>query len=193
MLQGMPAILRETLLFPYTTGLTFVQAFQAEGGWSAVNELYDRMPTSTEQILHPVAYVANEAPVAVALPADLVTELGDGWSVPLEDTFGELQLGIWLRESGIPAEVAATATAGWGGDRLAVYQGPDDAWAVIVETRWDSARDATEFADAAQSAVDGLANEAVLSTADDDAVTIVIASDDKTLLDLDVLVGATGV
>ena len=193
LLEGMPVILRETLLFPYTSGLTFVQAIQVPGGWSAVNDVYDRMPVSTEQILHPEAYDTNEAPIAVELPDDLATELGDGWTVPFEDTFGELQLGIWLRESGIEAEAAATATTGWGGDRLAVYDGPDDAWAVVVDTRWDSARDATEFADAAQAAVDGLANPAQLSTVDDRNVMILIASDEATLLDLDVLLGGTGV
>jgi hypothetical protein len=193
LLEGMPAILRETLLFPYTTGLTFVQGFQVQGGWSAVNDLYDRMPNSTEQILHPEAYAADQAPVEVVLPEDLASELGEGWSVGLEDTFGELQLGIWLRESGVGVDDSATAAAGWGGDRLAVYEGPDDTWAVVLDTRWDSARDATEFADAAQSAVDGLDNPAHLSTGEDQAVTILIASDEATLLDLDVLLGGTGV
>ena len=193
LLEGMPAILRETLLFPYTTGLTFVQGFQVQGGWSAVNELYDRMPTSTEQILHPEAYAANETPVAVELPDDLAKELGTGWSVGLEDTLGELQLGIWLREAGVSDDASATAAAGWGGDRLAVYNGPDDAWAVVVDTRWDNARDATEFADAAQSAVDGLDDPAQLSTVADQNVMILIASDEETLLEIDVLMGGTGV
>ena len=84
-----------------------------------------RMPESTEQILHPEKYAADEAPVAVDLPADLATQLGAGWSVPLEDTFGELQIGIWLRESGVAQGGRATAAAaGWGGDRLAVVEGP---------------------------------------------------------------------
>jgi hypothetical protein len=113
--------------------------------------------------------------------------------MPLQDPVGELQLGIWLRESGADPDAAAAATAGWGGDRLAVYDGPDDAWAVVVDTRWDSARDANEFADAAQGAVDGLANPAQLSTVDDRNVLILIASDQATLLELDVLIGGTGV
>ncbi len=193
LLERMPAILRETLLFPYTTGLTFAQAVHGEGGWAAVNALYDRMPVSTEQILHPEAYEANEAPIVVELPEDLADQLGDGWSVPLEDTLGELQLGIWLRESGADADAAATATAGWGGDRLAVVEGPGDAWGVVLETTWDSAADASDFLDAAQPAVDGLANAARISAPGGEGVTILIASDDETLLALDVIFGATGV
>ena len=61
------------------------------------------MPESTEQILHADKYTAGEAPIAVTLPADLATRLGPGWSVPLQDTFGEFQLGIWLRENKVAA------------------------------------------------------------------------------------------
>jgi hypothetical protein len=193
LLERMPAILRETLLFPYTTGLTFVQAIQARGGWDGVNDLYDRMPASTEQILHPEAYEAREAPVVVDLPDDLADQLGEGWSVPLEDTLGELQLGIWLREAETNADDSATATAGWGGDRLAVVEGPNASWGVVLETTWDTAEDATEFLDAAQPAVDGLANPARISAPAGKGVTILIASDEETLLALDVIFGATGV
>ena len=193
LLERMPAILEETLLFPYTTGLTYVQTAQLAGGWAAVDAFYDRMPVSTEQILHPEAYAANEEPVDVDLPDDLAAQLGNGWSVSIEDTFGELQLGIWLRESGIAAEAASTATTGWGGDRLAVVDGPGNAWGVVLETAWDSTSDAGEFADAAQTAVDGLSNPAGISAPADSTVTILVASDEETLLALDVIFGATGV
>lgn len=193
LLNRMPAILKETLLFPYTTGLTYVQLAQLQGGWEAVDNFYDRMPESTEQILHPEAYQANEHPVTIDLPDDLADQLGAGWSVPLEDTFGELQLGIWLRGAGVAAATATTATAGWGGDRLAVVEGPNGAWGVVIETTWDNAADATEFLDAAQTAVDGLSHPARISAPAGQGVTILIASDDQALLALDVIFGATGV
>ena len=149
-----PAILRETLTFPYTTGLGYVQKVQAAGGWPAVNAYFSKMPASTEQILHPDKYTAGEAPVAVTLPADLATRLGSGWSLPLQDTFGEYQMGLWLRESGVAPAAATAAAAGWGGDRLAVINGPDGAWAVAMQTVWDTAADATEFEAAATTALD---------------------------------------
>jgi len=146
-----PAILRDTLTFPYTTGLGYVSNIQSKGGWDAVNELFKKMPVSTEQILHPEK--SGEAPVAVTLPADLKTKLGTGWTVPLEDTFGELQLGIWLREAGVPAADATAAAAGWGGDRLAVIDGPKGAWALVMQTAWDTAADAAAFETAATTAL----------------------------------------
>ena len=153
LLARMPPILRETLIYPYTTGFAYVQRAQSSGGWAAVNKLYQRMPVSTEQILHPEKYAASEAPVKVSLPADLTTRLGKGWTVSLEDTFGELQMGIWLA-AGSPATATSTAAAaGWGGDRLAVIEGPDGAWAVAMHTVWDTEQDATEFETAATLAL----------------------------------------
>lgn len=151
--DSMPAILRDTLLYPYTTGLNFVQAAEGPGGWAAVNAFYARMPESTEQILHPTKYAAAEPPVKVTLPSDLATRLGSGWTVPLQDTFGELQLGIWLREGGVAPVAALAAAAGWGGDRLAVMNGPSGAWAVAMDTTWDTAADAREFETAATTAL----------------------------------------
>ena len=193
MLDRMPAILKETLLYPYTTGLAYVQAAQLKGGWAAVDDFYRRMPESTEQILHPEAYRANEHPATVDLPADLGEQLGARWSVPLEDTFGELQLGIWLREAGVATPTAAIAVEGWDGDRLAVVDGPNGAWGVVIETTWDTAADAAEFLAAAQPAVDGLSHPARISAPAGKAITILIASDEPTLLALDVIFGATGV
>ena len=117
----------------------------------------------------------------MTLPADLATRLGAGWSVPLQDTFGEFQLGIWLRENGVAAADATAAAAGWGGDRLAVMEGPDGAWAVVIDTTWDSEKDATEFADAAHTAVEASPYKAQISTPSAQRVTILIASDDATL------------
>lgn len=193
LLERMPAILREALLFPYTAGMGFVQGPHGEGGWPAVDAIYDRMPTSTEQILHPERYASGDAPIEVDIPDDLAAQLGPGWSATLEDTLGEFQLGIWLREAGLTTEASNAAAAGWGGDRLAVVEGPDGAWGVVLETTWDSEAEAVEFADAAQPAVDGLADVARLSAPAGADVTILVASDEATLLALDVLFGATGV
>ncbi len=139
-LNRAPAILRAPLEFPYTTGLNFVSAAYGQGQWPAVDAFYGRMPASTEQILHPDKYAAAEAPVQVTMPADLAKRLGPGWSVPLQDTFGELQLGIWLQEGGVDQTAATAAAAGWGGDRLAVLEGPGGAWSIAMQTAWDTRR-----------------------------------------------------
>jgi len=192
-LERTPAILRAPLEFPYSTGFGYVRAANATGGWDAVNDFYDRMPESTEQILHPEKYAAAEAPVKVDMPSDVATQLGQGWTVQTEDTFGEFQLGIWLREGGVAEATAKAAAAGWGGDRLAVVQGPNGAWGVVIHTVWDSTAEASEFLDAVQPVVDKLPDPARISAPGGEDVTIMIASDDEALLALDIIFGATGV
>jgi hypothetical protein len=181
-LASMPPILRESLLFPYSQGLSFVQGLQNAGGWKAVDDAFAKPPASTEQILHPEKYTAGEQPVAVELPKDLATKLGAGWKSQLEDTFGEFQLGVWLKQnSGLSAIEAKSAAAGWGGDRIAVLQGPDGAWAVVLRTAWDTPQDATEFETAATPIVDGLGSSAaLLPGAGGTERWVLVASDDAT-------------
>jgi hypothetical protein len=175
-LAGMPPIVRETQEFPYTQGLQFVQGFWAQGGWSAVDQVWNDPPDSVEQVLHREKYTAHEKPVAVVLPADLPSKLGGGWSLAMQDTFGELVTRIWLEEAGDSA-AAATAAAGWGGDRIGYYTGPGGAWGVAWRTEWDSAAEAKQFANAASGIVLRLGH-AVVRADGDKSVGVFVATDD---------------
>jgi hypothetical protein len=186
-----PDILTEDLLFPYNAGALFIQQFHQEGGWDAINDIFAELPVSTEQVMHPDKYVAREAPVQVAVPIDLASRLGSGWTSTLEDTWGEFQTAIWLRESGVPVADANAAAAGWGGDRLVVMGGPGGAWSVVMNSTWDTADDAAEFEAAATTAVtDGPYPGAV--SADGQDVTIIIGSDQSVLDKTTDAVGAAG-
>ncbi len=193
-LLEMPPILRESLLFPYLSGLTFVQGLQASGGWEAVDAAYAQPPASTEQILHPEKYATGEKPIAVRLPGDLATRLGAGWKVALEDGFGEFQLGIWLRgNTTIGIGGANQAAAGWGGDRAVLLNGPDGTWGVVLRTAWDTDADAAEFEAAAGSLVDGLASPgALLPGTGGTERWVLIASDEPTLNRLSGVLGLAG-
>jgi hypothetical protein len=192
-LDKMPKILSDTLLFPYSTGALFVQQAQMGGGWDAVDAFYDRMPVSTEQIMHPEKYQAGEEPVDVQLPADLAKDLGAGWTVPLYDSFGEFQMGTWLRIGGVAQATAAEAAAGWGGDRLAVIDGPADAWAVVMQTEWDTEADAAEFEAAAETALKTAGGVAqVVPGAGGTTRWIVVGSDDATLTKVAGVLGLAG-
>ena len=191
-LAATPPILTESLLFPYNAGLAFIQPKQLGGGWAAVDELYGRLPASTEQVLHPEKYDADEAPIAVTLPTDLAGGMGDGWTLALEDTWGEFQTGIWLREAGVPVAEAGPAAAGWGGDRLAVLSGPDDAWAVAMQFVWDSGADADAFETAAGTAIKTAGGPAQVVPGDETTRWVLIASDDDTLNTLATAAGLAG-
>ncbi len=188
-LAATPAILTEALIFPYTSGIAFLQPVQLSGGWAGVDELYANLPVSTEQILHPEKYLQGEAPTDVTLPSDLAGGMGEGWSLAIEDTWGEFQTGVWLRDSGVEADAANEAAAGWGGDRLAVLQGPDGAWATAMQFVWDTPEDADAFEAAAGTAIKQAGGPAQVVPGDSTTRWILVGSDDDVL---NALAGAAG-
>ena len=168
-LDATPPVLKDALLFPYLQGLTFVQSIWAQGGWPAVNRVFARLPDSTEQILHPDKYAANDRPVAVPLDgAAIAARLGAGWKATPADTLGEFQIGSWLRARGVTGANGGVsgdaAAAGWGGDRYALIDGPGGAYALVILTTWDTPADATEFATAAAEAIRGVPGRARVAT-----------------------------
>jgi hypothetical protein len=192
-LNEMPDILKETLLFPYLSGVQLVLQARTAGGWPAVNALYAKPPASTEQVLHPDKYAAGEAPIPVTFPKDLATRLGSGWTIAMDDTLGEFQLGVWLKSAGkVPQEAATTSAQGWGGDRVALVTNGARA-GVVIDTRWDSPADATEFAAAAQTTLDAIGgHHASIAIDGTDRVTLFIATDDPTISVLASALGLAG-
>lgn len=193
-LEDLPPILRRQLEFPYLGGLTFVDQLRGDDDWTAVNDALTEPPESTEQILHPDKYLTDELPIELELP-DVSDALGDGWSSAYQQTMGELLVQIWAAGGeeppvsipGLPlppphAEVAA----GWGGDRLAMYEGPNDGWAIVWSTAWDTEADAREFevrANELMSMVNG-PGQTLESRLGPLAVDVFIASDELTLATL---------
>ena len=134
-IQSVPHILRSTLVAPYMEGLGFVHELRRKGDWRAVDAAWDRLPTTTEQILHVEKWEANEP--GIVIPAPTALALGEGWKMDDADTFGELGFALTFAEWMEPEE-ARKAAAGWGGDRTAVFsKGEQIAYAVHV--RYDGA------------------------------------------------------
>ena len=109
-LDQAPAAVGVTLLFPYVSGLDFVERLRGDGGWDAVNAAYGDLPASTEQILHPLKYLERDVPVELALP-DPTATLGAGWRVVDDDTLGELQTSLLLAKSLTPEKGSMASPA----------------------------------------------------------------------------------
>jgi hypothetical protein len=159
LLAASPAILRDTLTFPYEDGLAFVQRIYQEGGWAAVNAVYSKPPNSSSQILHPELYQEGVQPVAVTVPE--VPASLSGWKLTMQDTLGEFVLRTWLRTgpTGLDKPAAQASVDGWGGDRVGLYEGPNGAWAVLLRTTWRTDGGRTSFAAAAETMLAGLGVE----------------------------------
>lgn len=143
-----PRVLRETLMFPYLQGKTFASAAFKRGGWDEVSATYKKLPKSSEQILHPEKYFANDDPRKVAL-RDISAALGKGWKMADNDVQGEWGYYLLLDEFLKSGDESKKAAEGWGGDRYALFTGPTDADALVAQkTVWDTEADAREFFDA---------------------------------------------
>jgi len=153
-LASMPLILRRELEFPYTEGFMFTTSVWGLGGYDAVDQAIQTPPASTEQILHDDKYYSQEQPVAVT-PVDDSTLLGDGWSNVYQQTMGELNIQVLATGGeappvdvpGLPAQWPhAEVAAGWGGDRLNMYENATNGgWVIDWETAWDTPADSDEF------------------------------------------------
>jgi hypothetical protein len=174
----LPPFLQSQVLFPYVGGQAFVDDLlrRARGRWELVNTAFRlRLPSSTEQILHPAAYFGADEPEPVRLRAGAV--LGAGWKRAAAGTWGEMQTRELLALAG---GNAAGAAEGWGGDRYELWQSGSRS-ALLMRWRWDTPREEAEFLPAlrewAESKVDG--HHALVARGG--AVTLVVAPDARTV------------
>jgi hypothetical protein len=132
-LAGLPYYLRQELLFPYESGLSFVCGLFADGGWEAVNRAYEDPPTTSAQILFPDRFVAGEEAVDPADPGDP----GHGWDFEGRHEVGAANL-LWLFEapggerSRALAEPMIGASAWAGGEVQLWERGVDTAVGVAL-------------------------------------------------------------
>ncbi len=144
-----PEFLKKDFLFPYQQGLEFVQALYDDGGWRAVDQAYQNLPDSTEQILHPENYPEDQ-PVNVTL-SDLNTVLGEGWREVERGAMGEWYTQLilaagWDEKARLAESKASEAAAGWGGDAYVVYyQDQTQSTVMVLSYEWDTAADASQF------------------------------------------------
>ena len=130
----LPPFIQAQVLFAYVGGEAFIRDLLGRGGWGLVDTAFEvRPPSSTEQILHPDAYIEADEPKPVRIRAAL-----PGWERTLTGTWGELQTRELLGGS-------SEAAAGWGGDRYELWRRGDEA-ALVMRWRWDTPRDEAEFA-----------------------------------------------
>jgi hypothetical protein len=140
-LDAAPRFLQESLLFPYDTGLAFVQDLYAKGGWGAVNDAYSNLvdlPGSSEQVITPDDYT-QDLPIEVAIPdVDL-----PGYELERTSVWGEEGFRILLNQ-GAEAASMARAADGWGGDSYHQWFDGENA-AMLIVYEGDTSADESEL------------------------------------------------
>lgn len=135
--EDAPEFIQDSLIFPYQEGTAFTQAKWVEGGFAAIDALYEAPPISTEQILTPTDY-PSDVPAAVDLPNNEI----DGYEHSEGSVWGEQGFRLIFDQILGGADNAAE---GWGGDSYDVYFNGADAVLVLLY-HGDQASDAAEMA-----------------------------------------------
>ena len=131
-----PRWMQVDLAFPYERGVTFASALIGEGGLKAIDDAYQALPSTTEQIIDPNKYLRGEAPSPIAP----LTVSVDGWALHDEGSMGEWGTRVVLMESISPGDLAVAAS-GWDNDAYRVFVNGDDAafvWHWVAETEEDA-------------------------------------------------------
>lgn len=141
MFDSAPRFIRDALIFPYDSGFIFVDRLYRTGGFDAIAEAYASPPTSTEQIIDPDDFPADE-PIAVE-PLEVTV---DGFELEYESTWGELGFALMFDQV-LTESTSDLASGGWGGDAYQIYFDGTDV-VLVLRYRGDSAADGDELASA---------------------------------------------
>ncbi len=140
-------ILARALQLPYADGAATIARLVRHKGWRAVDELYERLPTTSEQMLHVDKLLSREPAIDVKIDVTPLRRALVGHTVVYEDNLGEATLLAMLAQVE-PSTVARQSAAGWGGDRFVALDAADKQQqppVVVGLIAWDSERDAAEF------------------------------------------------
>jgi hypothetical protein len=145
-LRRAPAIVRETVLFPYIAGSDFVHALWSHrrGAARYPAPIDSLLPQSTQQVMEPLEHFIQRRTEPVELRFDGVS----GTAVLYENTLGRLETGIFLGHH--LGEQARASAAGWRGDRYVVIR-ENGADGLRWVSLWQSNESARRFADAMRS------------------------------------------
>ncbi len=141
--ETLPAASRRLAAFPYVDGLAFMIDMFRTGGFRLMDQVYERWPSTTEHILHPEKYLADEQPRAVGSIGAI-----EGWTLAWAPTIGELRTATVL-ERCHGSDLASATAAGWDGDRAFVLEGQNE-WMLGWLSAWDTEADAAEAEQALQ-------------------------------------------
>ena len=143
-LQKAPPFLKDALIFPYISGMSFTADVLKPAGWPALAGMFAKPPVSTQQIMHPALYRSGKAPATVKLPP-MDKFIGANWKKLEDNVMGEFGWKEIVKQF-IGDERAKPLAAGWNGDRYVVYEQKETKQLLlIVRLNFASEEQTTRF------------------------------------------------
>jgi hypothetical protein len=145
-----PLYMKESLVFPYNEGLKFQEAIFHQMGRAGFDQVFKRAPESTQQILHPQAYLDDKKPLdpdAPAIAEFIGKKEAKQFRVLVEGSMGEFDHSVLLRQY-IDSKIGADAASHWRGGSCRLYQNKREKFPVLTYvSEWDSPESAHHFFD----------------------------------------------
>jgi hypothetical protein len=140
---GVPRILRESFLQQYPLGYGLAAELVERGGVAALTAALADPPLSSEELLHRERYLVPSTRRPLALFPEATERFApeEGCDLVATSSYGELGVGVWLREAGAGEADAARGADGWDGDRawlLACERGTVAAWLIQLDRESDA-------------------------------------------------------
>jgi hypothetical protein len=137
-----PLYLRLTLVFPYTKGMLFQNAVFDREGTNGFNEVFQKPPVSTQQIIHPEKYFSGVKPTEPELPQP---HLPKGYKSLVGGSLGELEHTIMLEQYSGKARAAEIAPH-WRGCGFDLLENKKAGRIVLLyAAEWDSEEAARQY------------------------------------------------
>jgi hypothetical protein len=119
-LKKAPPFIKDSLMFPYFSGLTFSLTILRADGWNGFAGVFARPPANTQQIMHPALYREGKTPAT--LKVDLPEGVpGGDWKKLEENSMGEFGWKEVLKQF-LDEDLAKRIAAGWDSDDYATYE-----------------------------------------------------------------------
>jgi hypothetical protein len=130
LLKKAPPFIKDSLMFPYFSGLTFSMMVLKSGGYHGFDAVFARPPASTQQIMHPELYRSNRVPKPLKL--DLPDHFsGADWVLLEQNCMGEFGWKQVLKQF-LGEDRAKRLSAEWDGDVYATFEQKESKDTLLV-------------------------------------------------------------
>ena len=139
-----PRYLRDTLIFPYKYGLEFVRQLYIKGGWKSINKAFNKVPESTEEIIHIDKYLKRDF---IRIDPNIFPKKFSSFQKVYNDIFGEYNIYQYLLQYTNNEYISSKGAEGWRGDLIVLYYMNKDPNTRILFhlIRWDTKKDKDEY------------------------------------------------
>ncbi len=130
LMKKAPPFIKDSLLFPYFSGLTFSMMVLKSDGYQGFDAVFAHPPSNTQQIMHPELYRSNTVakPIKLGLPDNFVDP---NWSLLEQNSMGEFGWKEVLKQFLQDDRATKLATA-WDGDIYATFEQKDRKKTLLV-------------------------------------------------------------